>query len=1312
MTPNPEITHSSFSRLSFRHDFPRVIVIALVYFFAHGIAFFFPDSEKVIMLIWPAGGIGLAAFLLNRRRLWPLLTLAFYFAGITADVFLAHRSFLTGVGYMTGNMVESIGCAWFIFYISRNFQNFTRVREVLALIVGTILINAFSACIGSGTSVLTRGASFVESWQSWYVADSLGILLVGPFIVSWITNIRTSITGLSSKKIIEALSFLLVWSIISYIVFYQPDKTLFWGFHPYMLVALLVYPAVRLGMRGITLSLVILFIIAIRNTEIINIPSPWGGIYIDIIGRLLALQIFLIFLAFVSYLISAFHSGLRRAEDLLRKSEVWYRTLIETAMDGFWLTDKKGRLLQVNDAYCRMSGYSRSELLNMQISDLEAIENADDIIAHNQKIISLGEDRFETSHRLKSGGLIDFEINVQYHQHDNGRFVVFLRDITDRKKAEESLLKSEALYLDLYENAPDMFFSVDSETAKIIQCNNTLVEKTNYTKEEIIGRSAFELYHPDCQENSKKAFVQFKKVGELKDIELQLRKKDGSSIDVILNATAVHKNGKIIYSRSVLRDITTSKKAEKEIKTILFTTMDGFYLVDMEGRILETNDSYCSMIGYSREELLKMKIKDIEAVDSEEDIKNRIQQILETGSARFETKHRRKDGSIIIVEASVNYLMEEQPKLICFMRDITRRIHDEVALRESEEKYRILSELSPEMIYLVDLNGHITYLNKAGAAQFRVNPSEIIGKHITDIFPSEIAHQHMAAIQKVIDTKSASYSEREMEFPFGNNWVSVRLSPVFDNEYQVVSVLGLSIDITEQKMAGYELLKLSRVVEQSPVSVVITNRNGDIEFVNQKLCVLTGYSKDELIGKNPRIWKSGYHDNSFYKEFWDSLIAGKNCVGEILNKKKNGELFWESVLIFPLINKDGETTNYVAIKDDITEKKNMISALIEAKNEAESASKLKDAFIANVSHEIRTPLNGVLGMTHLIKEMFRNSIRKEDEELFDGVDFSSKRIIRTVDMILNYSRLQVGEFNYKPNKINISHICTNLVTEFNTAAKFKSLELSFQNNCGDTTIFADENSITMAISDLIDNAIKFTNKGFISVILKKGIGNEIILEIKDTGVGINKEYLNNIFEPYRQEQMGYGRAYEGIGLGLAIVKKLLSMNKAVINVESEKGEGTTFTINFGKEELHRENKSETRAATNILTTSQEPGKEVILIVEDDLMNQITINKFIDNKYKTITTDSSDEALEILYKNKVDLILMDISIRGSKHGLELTKELKASKDFSHIPVIAVTAHAFEEDKQKALKAGCDSYLAKPFTKNSLLELIKVFVNKSI
>ena len=494
--------------------------------------------------------------------------------------------------------------------------------------------------------------------------------------------------------------------------------------------------------------------------------------------------------------------------------------------------------------------------------------------------------------------------------------------------------------------------------------------------------------------------------------------------------------------------------------------------------------------------------------------------------------------------------------------------------------------------------------------------------------------------------------------------------------------------------------------ENSIDALFITSQNGKIYSANSAACNMLGYSEEEII----RLGRSGIvkADPNLSIILEERKLKGK-AHGELTMIRKDGTCFIAAISSSVFKNQEGvEFTSLIA--RDITKRKQFEKELIDSKEKAESANRLKDAFIANMSHEIRTPLNGILGMSSIIRDIYGDKMKEGDEELFEGISISSNRIIRTIDMILNYSRLQVGEFSIIREYFNLSYVCINLISEFTTIAKFKSLDLTFQNNCGNVSVFADEFSITMAISGLIDNAIKYTDIGFVTVILHKGEDENIILDVKDTGIGISDEYMKKMFEPYLQEQMGYGRAYEGVGLGLPIAKKVLDLNNAVLTVRSKKGEGSTFSINFGKGEQPLENKSEPVIASNVIPEYSEDGNKVILLVEDDYINQLTIRRLIENRYRIIITDSSNEVLEIIKREKVDLILMDISIKGDKDGLELTEELKASKEFSHIPIIAVTAHALNSDRNNALDAGCDSYLAKPFAKEILLNMIAAFVNK--
>jgi PAS domain S-box-containing protein len=750
---------------------------------------------------------------------------------------------------------------------------------------------------------------------------------------------------------------------------------------------------------------------------------------------------------------------------------------------------------------------------------------------------------------------------------------------------------------------------------------------------------------------------------------------------------------------------------------------------DRENHYILVNSQFCRLKGLKKEDLIGKTPKEV--ADSEilnqgeqrhalnyanlgEEIHNLI---LQTGKF-YEKEEEYPDikGGIKYMHVLRMPVFDSAGTIIGtqgIMFDITARKQIENILRKGEVDLNEAQRLGQIGSWECDATNSTITRSKEYFRVYDMDPdisTNIFQEHLKTYTPGSTALLD-SAFKKCLQTGEGYQLDLEKINADGTSrWITERGESKRDDKGKIVGVRGTAQDITERKRAELEITMLAQSLKSINECVSITDKDDNILFVNESFLKTYGFNENELVGKNMSIVRSRNNSPELVKDILPATLSGK-WKGEVLNKRKDGTEFPISLSTTTVYDKNGTRLGLIGVASDITERKRAENELINAKDQAESASKLKDAFIANISHEIRTPLNGILGMTALIKDIYHSNVKKEDEVLFEGIDISSNRIIRTIDMILNYSRLHVGEFSIKPDKINISMICANLAKEFNSAAKNKSLDLSFQNNCGDTAIFADQYSINMAVSNLIDNAIKFTNKGSVNVILHKEKNDDLILDVKDTGIGIDKEYLNHIFEPYRQEDMRYGRAYDGIGLGLAIVKKILDLNKCSINVESEKGEGTTFSINLGKGEQPLKNKIEDGVTANILPVLEEIRKEAVLLVEDDLMNQVTIRRFIEKKYRVIITASSDEAMEIIKKEKIDIILMDISIKGSMNGLELTKELKASDKFSHIPIMAVTAHAFLSDRKNSLDAGCDDYLAKPFTLNQLLIKIDKLVQSS-
>lgn len=460
-------SENSFSQI----DFIKVAFIVLSYFFANRVSFIFPDSAKAIMLFWPAGGIGLASFLLSKKRLWPILAASLYISGITADILFTNRSFLTSFGYMTGNMVESITCAWFISKISGRFQKFTRIREVAALIISTIFINAISACIGAGTAALTQGASFIKSWGSWYIADGFGILLVGPFIVSWISDIKEFVSSYRFNKVIEWATYFIVWSFISYSIFYYTNDSDILRFEPYMLVALIAWPAVRMGVRGVTAGLLLLIIIAIFSPAIINGPSPLGIINYNYDHRLLELQLYLAFMASIGYLMSAGYASLKRTELALRKSETEFRKTFELASIGKSIVSINGEFIKSNNALANMLGYTLEELTKIKLIDITHPEEIEIIKEGFRNLLSekIESLRFEKRFIMKNKKIIWVDTNIILSKDPFGKpdhFISHFLEISERKKSqdiiEKSLREKEILLKEIHHRVKNNFQKIIS----------------------------------------------------------------------------------------------------------------------------------------------------------------------------------------------------------------------------------------------------------------------------------------------------------------------------------------------------------------------------------------------------------------------------------------------------------------------------------------------------------------------------------------------------------------------------------------------------------------------------------------------------------------------------------------------------------------------------------------------------------------------------------------------------------------------------------------------------------------------------------
>ena len=490
--------------------------------------------------------------------------------------------------------------------------------------------------------------------------------------------------------------------------------------------------------------------------------------------------------------------------------------------------------------------------------------------------------------------------------------------------------------------------------------------------------------------------------------------------------------------------------------------------------------------------------------------------------------------------------------------------------------------------------------------------------------------------------------------------------------------------------------QLSKAIEQSPVHIVICNKENSIEYVNHKFTEVAGYNPAEIIGKNLSILIPPQLKAKYYQTFDNISKSTEVWTGESQSLRKDGSVFWEYQYISPLKNDNGETTHFVIIKEDITRRKQMEQELIETRDRALRSDKLKEAFLQNLSHEIRTPLNAIVGFSELLG--LDPNQTQEQKEYTSIIKNSSNQLLSIVNDILTVARIQTGQEAVVVKQIYINSVLDNLYKIFKSQTDHKSLELIVikENKNSEFSIISDETKLTQILSNLINNAIKFTDKGKIE--FGYSINDKYIeFYVKDTGIGIPKDFQEIIFERFRQVESSLNRNFGGTGLGLSISKSFAEMLGGSIRIESEPSQGSAFYLSIPLIEIVEETTSPTKPVI------QSNDIYTILVAEDEHYNfQLIEAYFLNSNFKTIHARDGHEAIEYCLSNaKIDIVLMDIKM-PKIDGIMAMKEIR--KQNIKIPIIAQTAYALESEKQDLLEMGFDDYIAKPIKKDELFQIV--------
>ncbi len=664
------------------------------------------------------------------------------------------------------------------------------------------------------------------------------------------------------------------------------------------------------------------------------------------------------------------------------------------------------------------------------------------------------------------------------------------------------------------------------------------------------------------------------------------------------------------------------KSSEIKYSEIFNVTNEAIILFDgVDGYIREINESGKALFDLTIEYIKGKKIEEIldiytsEVPDCTEKWLSRVK---ENKKSLFELNASTQSGRIFWGEVNLKLIcIDDQEMMLAVIREITERKNAEVALKKSEEKYRKLVESMNDGLAAVNEAGKLLYVNPKFCEMLGYTREELLGLYTKDLLDenNQKTYDLQFTLRKngYIDNYILTWKKKD-----GNKLITnISPQPMYNDYGNFDGSFAVITDITQKKLSEEEFIrfvnfkKLVMDLSADLISIPMEQIELSINNALGMLCEFTDVERSYIfihVKKSGtfEILSSWYKDEKYHTvirpvvdiendKLAKAIIEGEQSlridnIAEINFLGESEKLYFEnsntkSILATPLLS-EGEPLGFLALesvgrirnwKQEESEivnivghiitnaiiRKNSEEALVAAKVKAEKSDKLKSEFLAQISHEIRTPINTILSFSSLIREEFSEELDSDMEQSFYYMKNAGKRIIRTIDLLLNMSEIQTGTYEYKKESFDVyNNVVLNIVNEYSILAKEKNLSLNINNNTDHHDIEADLYTVTQMLGNLIDNAIKYTESGSVTVNLNRDKRKQYIIEVRDTGIGISKEYIPHLFTAFTQEEQGYTRRFEGNGLGLALVQKYCQLNNAEITVDSEKGKGSVFRILF------------------------------------------------------------------------------------------------------------------------------------------------------
>jgi PAS domain S-box-containing protein len=1043
-----------------------------------------------------------------------------------------------------------------------------------------------------------------------------------------------------------------------------------------------------------------------------------------------------------------------------------YQLLSENSRDIVLFLRCDGQIIEANNAAIKAYGYDKAELLSLKIDALrEPPTHA--LIAEQMKQADAQGILFETNHRRQDGTLFPVEVSAKGSTIGNERVILsIIRDITLRKQALVALRESEERYRAFIEQSSEGIWRFELERSLsldrpedeqidhcyqygyLAECNNAMAQMYGFERaEDIVGARLGDFLVRSNTNNIEYLRAFIRSGYRMNDAESQEIDNLGNSKYFLNNLVGIIENNLLVRAWGSQRDITERKLAEEALREsqerarrLVDSNIIGVIFGDFSGNIVEVNDAFLKIIGYTREDLLSGKVNWIEITPPEQrylDIEAR-EEMQRTGThTPFEKEYIRKDGSRVPVLVGTAYLGESKDNAVGFVLDLSARKQAEESSRqlakqiqEQADTLDAILAASVDHIYIFDREGRYKYVSAGGAKAVGYEPLDLVGKTWRDIgLSEEIVEQFETHKKEVMASGQPVRNENEFSIYSGVKHYEYIMTPLYNRDKNVEGLVVVSRDATDRKQAEQALReseerfrKLSEKVrvipwEADPIS-------GRFTYVGPQSVDLLGYPLEEWYADN--FWSDRIHpeDRELTIKFCnDSSAYLDNYEFEYRMVKADGQTLWLYDLVNVVRDEDGPKL-LRGFMIDITERKRaesereqLLAGEQSARAEAEAANRMKDEFLATLSHELRTPLNAMLGWTQLLRT--RKFDQTTIQRALETIDRNTKSLAQLIEDVLDVSRIITGKLRLNIRPVALVSVIQAAIETVAPASEAKNIQIEPILDHSAGAVLGDANRLQQVVWNLLSNAVKFTPKGGRVAIILERSNSQIQIKVSDTGQGISPDFLPYVFERFRQADGATTRSHGGLGLGLAIVRHLVELHGGTACAESEgEGKGATFIVTLPlmavrppSIEPHQAQPTVEDEAREISPPSLD-GLRVLVVDDEPDARELIATMLAEYGADVTAVDSAGAALEALQQLNPNILVSDIGM-PQEDGYSLIRKVRAldAAQGGRIPAVALTAYARAEDRTQALLSGFQLHVPKPVNPAELAAVVANLVGRS-